>query len=473
MLLTLAVGLMMTSLASETPPHLDAAQIKAIDQYIAAEIERQRVPGLSLGIYKNGTAVLKKGYGLANIELNVPMTADSVLQSGSVGKIFTATGVMMLVEEGKVDLNDSIVKYFPEAPASWKPIRVANLLSHTSGLSSFDTVELQVAGGPFDIRQDFTEDELVAGITKLPLDFRPGESWTYENTNFVLLGALIHRVTGQFYGDFLKSRIFAPLGMKSTRIVSDIDIVPNRSAGYEIVGGVLQNQQWMSPTFTSTADGEMYFTVDDLEHWDRALYSETLLKADTLKAMWTPYPYGGKTPAEGYGLGWEITHVNGHRVVEHDGAMQGFTTAFSRYLDDGLTIVVLTNLDSDHSDPGVILRNVAGLIDPALKIAPRKAIVDEKADLSKKTWARFRHLMEVGQDGELPASQATFSKAKITDLKRFLPEEWARHAPTLIDRAVDGEKTDSTYRIGGAGNSRLLHVGSNAAGEVLDRKSVV
>src|SRR5690606_12112279 len=117
------------------------------------------------------------------------------------------------------------------------------------------------------------------------------EDWAYENTNFVLLGVLIHRVTGMPYGEFLKQNIFAPLGMKSTRIVSDTDIVLNRSSGYEIVDGKLQNQQWVSPTFNATADGTMYFTIRDIEHWDRALYGETLLTAESLEKMWTPYPH--------------------------------------------------------------------------------------------------------------------------------------------------------------------------------------
>lgn len=360
----------MASISTSDLSHLDTEKVQTIDRYVAAEMKRQRIPGLALGIYRNGSIVLAKGYGLANVELNVPMTADSVLQSGSVGKSFTATAIMMLVEQGKIGLDDSIAQYFPEAPENWKPIKIANLLSHTSGLSSYDTPELQKPGGPFDIRRDYSENELVAAITRLPIDFQAGEGWAYENTNFVLLGVLIHRVTGMPYGEFLKQNIFAPLGMKSTRIVSDTDIVLNRSSGYEIVDGKLQNQQWVSPTFNATADGTMYFTIRDIEHWDRALYGETLLTAESLEKMWTPYPHQGQCPRGGYGFGWEIHFVNGHRVIEHDGAWQGFTTSFSRYVDDGLTVVVLTNLASEHSDPGIFVREVAGLIEPALAVRP-------------------------------------------------------------------------------------------------------
>lgn len=364
-ILAASVLLMSAPLAIATP--LTDEQRSAIDRYVNAEITRQQLPGLALGIFRNGQAVLAKGYGLANVELNVPMSADSVLQSGSVGKSFTATAVMMLVEQGKIGLDDSIRQYFPEAPASWAPITVAHLLSHTSGLSAYDTPALQKPGGPLDIRRDFTEAQLAKAIAKLPLDFKAGQNWAYENTNFVLLGILIQRVSGIPYGEFLQQRIFTPLGMRSTRVISDLAIVPNRASGYERVDGELRNQEWVSPTFNATADGTLYFSVRDLERWDRALYDETLLTQASLQRMWTPYPYAGKQRAQGYGFGWEIRTVNGHPVIEHGGSWQGFTSSISRYLNDRLTVVVLTNLDAEHSYPEVIGRGVAGLIEPGLK----------------------------------------------------------------------------------------------------------
>lgn len=456
----------MSSVATYDPAHIDADKNKSIDRYVNAEMERQGIPGVALGIYKNGSIVLAKGYGLANVENNVPMTADSVLQSGSVGKSFTATAIMMLVEQGKVGLDDSIADYFPEAPDSWKQIKVANLLSHTSGLAAYDTPALQKPDGLFDIRRDFSEDELVAAIAKLPIDFQAGENWSYENTNFVLLGVLIHRVTGQPYGDFLQQHIFSPLGMKSSRIISDLDIVPNRSAGYEIVAGALKNQAWVSPTFNSTADGTIYFTIRDIERWDRALYGESLLKAHSLQQMWTPYPYGGKTSTEGYGFGWEIHDVNGHRVIEHDGAWQGFTTSFSRYVDDQLTVVVLTNLDSDHSNPAAIVRAVAGMVEPALTVAPRVAIPDDEADLSAKAWATFQMLIK-GEGKPAGVSSGFLSGLDVEDLRQSLPDEWSENRPELIARATAGADTLSTYKIGKSNNKRLFEVRNNSAGEIM------
>lgn len=465
MLSTLAASLIVSSIAANDPAHLGAEKYSAIDRYVAAEMERQRIPGLALGIYKNGSIVLAKGYGLSNVELNVPMTADSALQSGSVGKSFTATAIMMLVEQGKISLDDSITTYFPEGPESWKAIKVANLLSHTSGLAAYDTPERQKTDGPFDIRRDFSQDELVAAIAKLPIDFKVGESWSYENTNYVLLGILIQRVSGQSYAEFLRQHVFSPLGMASTRIISDIDIVPNRSAGYEIVGGTLRNQAWVSPTFNATADGTIYFTINDIEHWDHALYGETLLKAESLEKMWTPYPYAGKTSSEGYGFGWEKHFVNGHRVIEHDGAWQGFTTSFSRYVDDKLTVVVLTNLDSGHSNPAAIVRAVAGMVDPALAVEPRVAMVDDRADLSAKAWEAFQKIIR-GESEPDGVAIGLLSDLDLEDLRTSLPEDWAEKQPELVARKGEGDTLHSTYRIGKGNNKRLIDVRTNSHGEI-------
>ncbi len=447
-------------------PRLETKKIAAINRYVMAEMARQRIPGLALGIYKNGTPVLAKGYGMANVELNVPMSADSVLQSGSIAKSFTATAVMMLVERGQIKLDDSISKYFPQAPASWEPISIANLLSHTSGLPAYDTVELQKPGMPFDLRSDFSEDDMVAKIARLPINFNPGENWSYENTNFVLLGILIHRVTGQHYSQFLQENIFSPLGMKSTRIISDIDIVPNRAAGYEIIGGKLGNQRWVSPTFNATADGAMYFTIRDIAHWDRALYGESLLKRESLQQMWTPYPYAGKQSAEGFGFGWAVESVNGHRVIEHGGAWQGFTAYFSRYIDKQLTVVVLTNLDADHSNPLAVVRAVAGLVEPALDVAPRKAIKDEKADFSQKMWVTFKDLIKEGVKSNI-AKERGLSAGEIEDLRQLLPDSWSQNRPELIDREISGKDLLSVYRTGKGNNKRLLNVLSNADDKII------
>jgi CubicO group peptidase (beta-lactamase class C family) len=347
-------------------PSLTADQITAVDKYIADEMGREHTPGLAIGVYNRGQILLAKGYGLANVELNVPVRAETIFQSGSVGKQFVSAAVMMLVEEGKVALDDSITKYFPNGPESWKPILIKNLLSHSSGLSEYETPERTGPKGPFYMRLDYTEDELVKNIEELPIESKPGDRWNYRNTNYVLLGIMIHKLTGKFYADFLQERIFRPWYMNATRLISETDIIPNRSSGYTQNRGKLHNQEWVSPTFNSTADGTLYFNVLDLAKWDEALYSTSLLRQTSLDRIWTVFPLndGNPNPAH-YGFGWEINAVNGHKVIEHGGAWQGFTCDISRYVDDGLTVVVLTNLAGAR--PGVIAHAVAALVNPSLK----------------------------------------------------------------------------------------------------------
>lgn len=330
-----------------------------IDDYVRAEMDAQKIPGLSLAVIKNGEIVLAKGYGLANVEHQAPVKPETIFQSGSMGKQFTATAVMMLVEEGKLSLDDKITKFFPDSPEAWRNITVRHLLTHTSGLGDYPE--------DFDLRRDYTEDELVQRIKTVPLAFQPGEKWSYSNLAYVMLGVLIHKVSGKFYGDFLQERVFKPLGMTTARVISEADIVPNRAAGYRLVNGELKNQNWVSPTLNTTADGALYLTVYDMAKWDAALYTEKLLKRSSLDQMWTAVKLNdGKTFP--YGFGWGLGEIRGHHIVEHGGAWQGFKSQISRYIDDKLTVVVFAN--QARANPAKIAHGVAALFDSQLTPAP-------------------------------------------------------------------------------------------------------
>jgi CubicO group peptidase (beta-lactamase class C family) len=314
-----------------------ADQTDAVDEYVRTEMAKQHSPGLALLVSRGGKIIRAQGYGMANVELQVPVKPETIFQSGSVGKQFTATAVMMLVEEGKIGLEDPLTKFFPDAPATWKQVTIRQLLSHTAGFTDYPK--------DFDMRKDYTEAELLKIVKGIPPAFPPGTSWDYSNLGFLTLGIVIHKVTGEFYGDFLQERIFRPLGMTTTRIISEADIVPNRSAGYRLVKGELKNQEWVAPRLNTTADGSLYFSILDLAKWDAALYTEKLLKRSSLEQMWTVARLSNGKPNSGhYGFGWFIETRNGHRVVEHAGAWQGFKTQISRYVDDQITVVVLTNL---------------------------------------------------------------------------------------------------------------------------------
>src|SRR5580658_10387092 len=324
----------------------------SVGDYVRSEMQKQHIPGLSLLVSKGGQIVRAEGFGLANVELQAPVKADTVFQSGSVGKQFTATAVMMLVEEGKVALDDPLTKYFSDAPAGWKEVTVRQLLSHTAGFTDYPE--------KFDFRKDWTEEELLKMVEGVPLAYPPGTKWDYSNLGYLTLGILIHRVTGEFYGDFLQQRIFQPLGMQTTRIISEADIVPNRAAGYRLVKGELKNQEWVAPMVNTTADGSLYFSILDLAKWDAALYTEKLLKPSSLDQMWTPAKLkNGKPNNAGYGFGWDIAERHRHHVVSHTGAWQGFKSAIARYVNDRLTIVVLANLA--EAKPGAIAEHVADM----------------------------------------------------------------------------------------------------------------
>jgi CubicO group peptidase (beta-lactamase class C family) len=360
----LTLVLLILSLAFSRPSQADQ-----VDDFVKAELQRQKIPGLSIAVVRNGEVVKAQGYGLSNVELNVAATADTIYQSGSVGKQFTATLVMMLVEEGKMSLDDHISKYIPDAPAIWKDITLRHMLTHTSGLSNhlYDHINL---------RQDYTEDELIKQLAAIPLDFRPGDDWTYSNAGFVTLGILIHKATGKFYGDLLHEKIFEPLGMKTARIIDEADIVPNRAAGYRIVEGELKNQEWVAPKLNTSADGSLYLTVLDMAKWDAALYTEKLLKRSSFDLMWTPVKLNsGKTKP--YGFGWFLGEARGHRLIEHGGAWQGFNAHISRYVDDKLTVIVMTNRAG--ADSGKIGAGIAGLYSAELAPVKHTAIrIDPK-----------------------------------------------------------------------------------------------
>src|SRR5580692_10546675 len=320
-----------------------ADQPDAIDKYVQAEMARQKIPGLALLVSRSGRVVRAHGYGLANVELQVPVKPETIFQSGSMGKQFTATAVMMLVEEGKIGLEDPLTKFFPGAPAAWTQVTIRELLSHSAGFTDYPK--------NFDMRKDYTEAQVLKIVEAIPLAYTPGTRWSYSNLGYLTLGIVIHKVTGEFYGDFLQERIFRPLGMNTTRIISEADIVPNRSAGYRLVKGELKNQEWVSPMVNTTADGALYFSILDLAKWDAALYTEKLLKKTSLTQMWTVAPLrGGQPNSAHYGYGWFIRAQEGHRLIEHDGEWQGFVTQISRYVDDRLTVVVLTNLAEAKPD---------------------------------------------------------------------------------------------------------------------------
>ncbi|HEY2475586.1 MAG TPA: serine hydrolase domain-containing protein [Candidatus Cybelea sp.] len=472
--MAIALAIVCLGVAPPTPdialPPLTAKQIASIDGFLKLEMARTHVPGAAVGIYSRGTILLAKGYGLANVELDVPVKPQTIFQSGSVGKQFVSAAIMMLVQKGQISLDDSITKYFPNAPASWNPIEIKNLLSHTSGLAEYVSPDRTGPEGPFYLRLDFTENQLLTKIEALPVENAPGVKWDYRNTNYVLLGMLIHRVTGMFYADYLTKYIFAPLGMTTTRLISEQAIILNRAAGYQWENGKLENQDWVSPSFNSTADGALYFTVLDLAKWDAALYGTRLLDQSSLDRIWTVYPLNDGKPNPGdYGFGWAIGKQNGHRLIEHGGAWQGFTCQISRYADDSLTVVVLTNLDADHARADYAAHVIAGLVLPAL-LPPRLVPI---ADAQPQIASSLRSILDAAEANRPIASYVSADFAKYVPnadalLRRDLAGLWPGTL-VLVDREPspdDPTLTISEFRLSSGSKSVLVLFGLNAKGRV-------
>lgn len=432
-------------------------QADTIDDYVRAEMQRQRIPGLSLAITRGGELIRAAGYGLANVEHSVPATSDTVYQSGSVGKQFTALAVMMLAEEGRLALNDPISRYFEGAPEAWTDVRVRHLLTHTSGIREWDEPEI-------DYRKDYTEDELVKLAMKPPLDFTPGTQWSYSNTAYVLLGVLVRKVSGQFYGDFLRERVFKPLGMSSTRVISEADIVPHRAAGYRLEKGVLKNQNWVSPSLNTTADGALYLTVLDLARWDAALWSGKLLKPSSYTQTWTPVRLasGATYP---YGFGWSLGEQRGRPMIEHGGSWQGFRAAIARYPDDRLSVMVLSNLA--QAGPGQIAHGVAGLISPDLVLPDARAA---RADPDPQRTAAVREVLAAWGRDE-PSSRMA---AGLRAVHAGTPRESANRKRT-VDRLAkltafsflaEDEVSSRNLERRGERIARILHYALTAGDEV-------
>lgn len=313
-----------------------AAQPDQADERIQAEMKRQNIPGLSLAVVKNGTIVKTEGYGFANIKFKTPATPDTVYKIASASKQFIATGIMLLVQDGRLGLGDPISKYLEGTPASWNGITIRHLLTHTSGIvreaPGFDPLKIQ------------PDADVIKTAYSLPLRFAPGAKWEYSNTGYFALAEIIRTVSGRPWGEYLAERVFKPVGMQSTRTTTT-ERVPNFAQGY-----VDNDSLRPAPVWTAVRpSGAFLSTVLDLAKWDAALYTENILSASTRREMWTPVTLNdGKSYP--YGFGWMFASVRGHRLVHHPGGMPGFRADIARFVDDGLTIIVLMNLDDVDID---------------------------------------------------------------------------------------------------------------------------
>lgn len=418
-----------TSFAQQISKEDRRAAVK-IDRMVSEQMSANKIPGVSLAVLRKGKIVLLKSYGFANVEHQVPVKPETIFQSGSIGKQFTAAAVMLLVQDNKLSLDDRLSKYFPALPATWKDITIYHLLTHTSGLGDYPP--------EIDLKRDYTEDQLLAAFKKAPLDFEPGTSWNYSNVGYVTLGILIGKITGKFYGDFVKERLFQPLGMTTAQVISEADIVPNRAAGYRLVRGELKNQEWVSPSTNSTADGSYYFSILDLAKWDAALYTDKPLTQSSRDKIWTPAKLRDGTTKD-YGFGWHLGNYHGQRLVFHGGAWQGFKTFIIRFLDTELTIIFLAN--SWETREFKLARRLAAAYYPAFALPDVKTVEDAEP---KTTSLIRRALME--------------NKDIAHHLKAFSLPVAIIHSGELIERKTENNLRVYRYLLTDIGRSAICTV---------------
>jgi CubicO group peptidase (beta-lactamase class C family) len=342
-----------------------------LDAYVKDEMRKRHIPGLSLVVLHDGQVIKRKGYGLASVELSVPAAPETVYQLASTTKIFTGTAVMLLVEEGRLSLDERVTKLLAGLPAAWDDITVRHCLTHTSGLPdavlSDDTDEVIAPTGPEALRK----------LSAMPLLSTPGEKWEYNQTGYMLLGMIVEKLSGQTFEEFLARRFFRPLGMTSTVFGDSGAVVRGRSSLYtryvlregKLVDSPdqrLRTTQFIYPDYLHTGAG-LNSSASDMAKWDAALSAGRVLKQSTLASMWTAVKlkdgraFRFDDSTLGYGGGWMVDDTPGHKSVGHTG---GDSTAYIRFLDDRLSVIVLTNCQG--AGPDDIVGGVATLYVPAL-----------------------------------------------------------------------------------------------------------
>jgi len=361
------VALVVAVAAQFAPLHAQPARSAAlardtVDRFVAAEMARKHIPGVSVAVVRGGKVIRADGYGVADLEHEIPVTPQTVFKIGSLSKQFLATGIMLLAQDGRLSVDDPVAKYFPGAPESWRGITLRHLLTHTSGVLR--------EGPAFDPLKVQPDSLVIISAFAKPLEFPAGSKYQYCNVCYFTLAEIIARVSGKPWDVFVAEREFRPIGMTATRTTTLTALVPHRARGYT----------WSDSEYVNAFEflalrpsGAFLSTVLDLAKWDAALYEERVLTKASRAAMWTPVRLTGGG-SYGYGFGWELDSLDGHWQVHHGGSLPGFRAEFARFPNDSLTVIVLTN--ADGARPDEIARGVARIYlstasRPATSGAPR------------------------------------------------------------------------------------------------------
>lgn len=341
----IAVGQSRTRLTSE------------FDRIISSEFKAEEPGGVVL-VAREGQIIYEKAFGLANVELNVPMRAGMIFNIGSMTKQFTAVAVLRLAEQGKLSFQDEITKYLPDYPVGGQKITVENLLTHTAGIPASAPEAMTRLQGE---KRLVTLQEIISTFKSRPLDFTPGTKWSYSNNGYMLLGAIIEKVSGVSYPEYLEKNLFGPAGMTATHFGDDYKIVKNRAASYIYSRAESQFLNAANDKVeTAYSAGAIQSTAEDLFRWNQTLLSNRLVKKESLAKAQTEYnlPDGKGTY---YGYGWFIGNIQGSPIVEHGGNMGGFMSHAIYLPREDIYVVVLYNFRAANRLPEFLAGDLAAL----------------------------------------------------------------------------------------------------------------
>ena len=324
-----------------------AQNVARMEEVIEARVKDSSFMG-SVLVARDAEIVLNKGYGFANVEWQIPNAPTTKFRLGSLTKQFTAASILLLEERGKLKLEDHIKQYMPDAPASWDAITINNLLTHTSGLFNYTALPDFTATMPLPL----TPQQIVDKIRNRSLDFEPGSKMSYSNSGYIVLGMIIEKASGEGYASFVQKNLFDPIGMKDSGYDSVTTIIVHRASGYRPGPGGPSNAPYLDMSLPYAA-GALYSTSEDLLRWERALFGGKVLKPASLEKMTTPFKGD-------YALGLVVRQVDGRRIVEHNGGINGFNTLLAYYPESHVTVVVLANLNGQTPEAiGAALGTIA------------------------------------------------------------------------------------------------------------------
>ncbi len=320
----------------------DKELIKQVDKSISDNYKNY-APGCAVLIAKKGELLLEKGYGIANIELNVPMKSEMVFRIGSITKQFTAMAILQLVDKRQIALTDSVQKFIKDFHFKGKTITIENLLTHTSGIKGYEQIDSKV---PNAIRVDFSPKAVIDSLDKLSLEFDPNTKYNYSNSNYFLLGYIIEQVSGKSYQQYLKENIIEPSGLSSTFYESQTALITNRVNGYSLSDGKYWNADFMSMALVYSA-GALRSNVTDLYIWHKALYEGKIVKKETFLKAIQPYKLADGRQID-YGYGFFNKTENGINAIGHGGAIDGFRAIEMYYPAEDIFITLLCNSETEN-----------------------------------------------------------------------------------------------------------------------------